>query len=138
MTQRTGQCMCGAVAFTADVPDRFAACFCKMCQRWSSGVFMGVHCTGIQITRGQEHVTVFKSSEWAERAFCNRCGSNLYYHMPETGGPAVALGTLDDTSGMRNAIRFYTDKRPEGIIMGGDAKDLTEAECLAMFGGGDV
>ena len=37
MAQRTGQCLCGAVTFTADVGDGVLACHCTQCQRWTGG-----------------------------------------------------------------------------------------------------
>ncbi len=129
-----GQCMCGAVKFRAEIGDKFAACFCEMCQRWASGMFNGVGTTAFEVTDGEEYLTVFKSSDWANRAFCNKCGSNIYYHMPEHGTPSVALGTLENTDELRNAIRFFVDKRPKGLRLAGEAKELTEAECMAMFG----
>lgn len=130
--------MCGAVKFRADVPEVFSTCFCKMCQRWASGVFMGAHSKGFEVTEGADHLTVFKSSDWAERGFCGRCGSNLFYRMRDSGGHSIAIGTLDDTSGLKNNIRYFSDKRPEGIEMpAGAAKEMTEAECMAAFGGGD-
>jgi len=135
MTKRTGQCMCGAVAFTAETPDKFSACYCKMCQRWASGMFAGVHSTAFEITKGADVMTVFKSSDWASRAFCGRCGSNIYYQADEMATPAVALGTFDDTDGLVNGIRFFSDKVPVGLTLEGDVKSMTEAECMAHFGG---
>ena len=133
MTKRTGQCMCGAVAFKADTPDKFAACYCKMCQRWASGMFAGVHTTEFEVTKGADVMTVFKSSEWATRAFCSCCGSNIYYKADEMATPAVALGTFDDTEGLINGIRYFIDMKPEGLTLKGDVKSMTEAECMAHF-----
>jgi len=134
MSKRTGQCMCGAVAYTADLPEKFAVCYCKMCQRWASGMFAGVHSAAFDVTRGADVMTVFRSSDWADRAFCSRCGSNIYYHAREYGAPTVALGTLDDTSGLGNKIRFFIDKQPDGLALQGEVHSLTEAECEAHFG----
>ena len=133
LLSRDGGCMCGAVRFHVTTKPKFSACFCKMCQQWSSGLFMGVHVQEFEVTKGSEHLTVFKSSDWANRGFCNRCGSNIYYHAPEFGAPAVGLGTLDDTSGIENKIRFYVDQQPEGIQLAGDVHEMTGAECEAAF-----
>ena len=78
-----------------------------------SGLFMGVHTDGFELTGGD--LTRFTSSDWAERAFCAKCGSNIYYHAVEYGHPSVALGTLDDTSGLTRRFEFYTDLEPEGL-----------------------
>ena len=130
---RTGQCMCGSVAYRAETGDKVSVCYCKMCQRWASGVFMGVMTESFEVTRGDEHLSVVKSSDWAERGFCNQCGSNLFYHVPDPGYRSVAFGSLDDTSGLSPRIQFYVDKRPEGFALAADTKEMTEAECIAFF-----
>ena len=135
MSTRTGQCMCGAVAFTAETPARFSACYCKMCQRWASGMFAGVHTSTFEVTKGADVMTIFKSSDWASRAFCSCCGSNIYYQADAMATPAVSLGTLDDTDGLENKIRFFTDRQPHGLALKGEVHSMTEAECIAHFGG---
>lgn len=131
MTVRTGRCMCGAVTYKAEVSGVFSACHCKMCQQWASGLFMGVHTDGFELTGGD--LTRFKSSDWAERAFCAKCGSNIYYHAVEYGHPSVALGTLDDTSGLTRRFEFYTDLEPERLGRPDETKTMTQAEAEAFF-----
>lgn len=137
MTSRSGQCMCGAVTFKAEVKGPFSACHCKMCQQWASGLFMGVHTEGFELTSGAAEFTRFKSSDWAERAFCNKCGSNIYYHAVDYGHPSIALGTLDDTSGLSRTFEYYTDLEPAGLARTDQTKTMTEAEAVAFFTGGD-
>ena len=116
MARRTGQCLCGAVHYEAEIADRFAACYCKMCQRWSSGAFMGVTAAEFEITKGADDLTVFESSDWAVRAFCSKCGSNIYYHAVNYGGPSVAIGTLDDNSSLQIHTQYFIDRKPEGFF----------------------
>ena len=137
MTTRTGQCMCGKVKYAAETEDKVSVCYCKMCQRWASGMFMGVPTTAFEVTEGAEHLGVIKSSDWAKRGFCRNCGSNIYYHADAMVNPSVAFGSLDDTNGLRPRIQFYVDKRPEGFELAADTREMTEAECMAFFGGGD-
>ena len=128
-----GQCLCGAVVYRAETEDKVSACYCKMCQRWASGVFMGVMTGEFEVTRGADHLKVAKTSDWAERGFCDQCGSNLFYRVPDPGYLSVAFGSLDDTSGLRPRIQFYVDKRPEGFELAANTKEMTEAECIAFF-----
>ena len=130
---RTGGCMCGAVRYEAETDDRFAVCHCKMCQRWSAGVYMSAPTSGLRFTEGEDAVTRVRTSEWASRGFCSKCGSNLYYQADAMEHPSVAFGTLDDTSGMTPRIQFYIDKKPEGFALDNDTKTMTEAECEAFF-----
>ena len=130
---RTGQCMCGQVTYTAETADTFSICYCKMCQRWASGVFMGVPTTAFELTAGAQHFGQIQSSDWAERGFCRECGSNIYYFAKEQGSPSVALGSLDDTTGLSPRVQYFVDKRPEGFALAADTKEITEAECMAFF-----
>ena len=63
---------------------------------------------------GAENIVNYASSEWAERGFCRKCGSNLYYHLlprPEVpdGMYMLAAGTV-----VRNyEPQWVKDKAPE-------------------------
>lgn len=130
---RTGRCLCGKVTFEADTGARFNICYCKMCQRWSAGAFMGVPTTGFRVTDGAEALTIAKTSDWANRAFCTDCGSNIYYHARDAGAPTVTLGSLDDTSGLAATRQYFIDAKPEGFTIAEETTMMTEAECIAHF-----
>ena len=130
---RSGGCMCGAVRYEAETDDRFAVCHCKMCQRWSAGVYMSAPTRGVRFTEGEEVVTRVRTSDWASRGFCSKCGSNIYYQADAMEHPSVAFGTLDDTTGMTPRIQFYIDKKPEAFALQNHTKTITEAECEEGF-----
>ena len=130
---RTGQCMCGAIRYEVEVKGHFNICYCKMCQRWASGSFMGVPTTAFKVIAGTEHMKVVRTSDWADRAFCRECGSNIYYHARDYGTPAVTLGSLDDSSGLSPTRQYYIDKKPEGFSIAEETLTMTEAECIAHF-----
>lgn len=130
---RTGQCMCGAIRFQAETGNAFSICHCKMCQRWSAGVFMGVPTESFRVTAGEENLSVVRTSEWAERAFCRLCGSNMYYKADAMPTPAVTLGNLDDASGLVPRSQYYIDKKPDGFSIAEETVKMTEAECIAHF-----
>lgn len=134
MSERTGQCLCGAVKYRATVGENFNTCYCEMCRRWSSGAFMGASTEAFQVTEGEDVLTVFESSEWAVRGFCSKCGSNIYYHAVAHGGPSVAMGTLDDTAGLVVSKQFFIDEKPEGFSLAESTATLTRAEIMKMFG----
>lgn len=81
--KRTGTCLCGAVEIKLDVDaTKIGACHCTMCRRFSGGsAFMALHGDDKLEATGQEHIGRFKSSDWAERAFCTKCGTPLFYHL---------------------------------------------------------
>ena len=131
--------MCGAITFRAKgVGPKISACHCDMCCRWSSGPFFAVPCEALQID-DEEALGVITSSDWAERGFCTRCGSGLFYRItaegPHHGTVTVALGTLEDRSGFTLAREWYIDKRPEAYVLEGERECFTQAQVEQMFGG---
>ena len=77
----TGQCLCGAVTFEAkDVESDVHACHCSMCRRWNGGPALAVP-VGVVTLAGEANIRGYRSSEWAERGFCKKCGSNLFYFL---------------------------------------------------------
>lgn len=136
MKARTGQCMCGAVSVTA-TPARksFAACHCDMCRQWSSSAFMAMETEpgSVQVTGP---VRRFQSSDWAERAFCETCGSNLWYRItaegPGQGQYQLAAG-LFDVADMHLGLELFIDAKPEAYAFAGDRRQMTAQECFDMF-----
>ncbi|MEZ4383371.1 MAG: GFA family protein [Nannocystaceae bacterium] len=136
---RRGRCLCGAVRYTArGVHPAISACNCAMCLRWSSGPFFAVRCDRLELDEG-DALRVRTTSEWAERGFCRECGSGIFYRVTAAGAhqglTTVALGTLDDMSGLHLAREWFVDKRPSAYTLMGDHQKLTEAEVEAIMGG---
>lgn len=99
-----GQCLCGAVTVTVDgahVPAP-GACHCRMCQRWSGGIFMCFQAQPEAVTvTGQ--VARYTSSAFAERVFCTNCGSHLW--MRNTN---VQDATYELMPGLFDVARHWT------------------------------
>lgn len=138
MAARSGQCLCGAVGFAAtQLRDDFGACHCKMCQRWAGAVFMAVSVpvSAIEWT-GLEHMARLQTSDWAERAWCSKCGSGLWYRMtlkPDADFE-VPIGLFDDANGLDLQREIFIDRKPDSFALVGDHERLTEAEVLALYG----
>ncbi len=136
---KTGSCLCGAVKYTVTSEITHAgACHCAMCRKWSGGIYLGIAVPGDGMDiDGAENVTTFASSEWAERGFCGKCGSSLYYRVtapgPYQGTYHIGMGSLDDTTGVTVTEEIFTDLKPKGYAFDGNLKGMTEAEVMAMF-----
>jgi len=132
----TGQCLCGAVRFTAtDVETDVHACHCRMCRRWNGGPGLAASVGAIDFA-GAENLERYPSSDWAERGFCRRCGSNLFYRLKEADRYLVSLGAFDDQSAFRLAGEIYIDAKPPSYDLAGDHPRLTGEEFLASLEGG--
>jgi hypothetical protein len=141
MTMR-GSCLCGAVSFEADPAERHSdACHCEMCRRWTGGPFISVPVAREALRwEGAEAIEVYRSSDWAERAFCRRCGSTLYYHATIEGPHermfSLALGLFDEPDALPLASEIYIDSKPAAYAFAGERKRMTKAEVESMFTGG--
>lgn len=92
------------------------------------------------LIKGQGNLTVWKSSAWAERAFCKTCGSSIYYKVtaagPLQGNYYFCPGGLDDWKDMKLNKEIYIDQKPAGYCFQTAAQGhttQTKAEVEAMF-----
>ena len=128
----TGKCLCGAVTFTAEeVATQVHACHCSMCRAWSGSPLLAVQVGKIEF---QGDVSRYDSSEWAERGFCSRCGSNLFYRLKEADQYIVSTGVFDDQSGFELVGEIYIDEKPPGYGFAGEHPRQTGAEFMASMG----
>lgn len=128
-----GSCLCGAVKFTAEeVETHYHACHCGMCRRWSGGPFFAAH-TGAVVFDDSESLARYPSSPWADRGFCNACGTTLFYFLKPTQTYMMSVGTFDDQTRFRLVREIFVDLKPEGYAFAGDHPRWTEAETLARL-----
>lgn len=140
MATRTGGCLCGAVRFTlATAPESYGACHCGMCRRWGGGIELGVEVRPGGIDwQGAEHVRTYASSVWAERGWCDICGSSLFWRLtaagPMQGLMSVSAGSLDSLEGLAFAHEVFIDAKPDSYAFAGERRRMTEAEVMEMAG----
>ncbi|MFV0492057.1 MAG: GFA family protein [Pseudorhodobacter sp.] len=142
MKRISGHCLCGAVkvSMTPGKPE-LSACHCGMCQRWTGSVLMSIESEQGSLTH-EGPVKIYRSSDWAERAFCAECGTSLWYHLtiPDHETHFVAAGLFPDAGGLKLDHEIYIDRKPEGYAFAGNHQKMTQAEVEAFFaslGGGD-
>jgi hypothetical protein len=109
----TGTCLCKAVTVTFPFQkETFDACHCGMCRNWGGGPALTVD-GGTSVTfEGQEFITVYSSSDWAERGFCKRCGTHLFYRLKESGFHNFPLGLVSETDHLKFHTEIFIDMKP--------------------------
>ena len=128
-----GHCLCGAVGFSCPDAREIGACHCGYCRRWSGGPLLAVHC-GPEVTfTSSDHITVYASSEWAERAFCSRCGSHLYYKLLATGEYFIPAGAFESDD-FEITSQIYIDNKPGYYALANQTPMLTEQQVLEQYG----
>ena len=129
-----GSCLCGAVRINAENTSiNVGACHCGMCRRWGGGPLMAVDC-GTEVSfEGEENITVFNSSDWAERGFCNKCGSHLFYRLKEIQQYIIPVGLFDNDVEFVFDHQIFIDKKPSFYRFANKTNDKTEAEVFAKY-----
>ncbi|MGA1741419.1 MAG: GFA family protein [Pseudohongiellaceae bacterium] len=131
-----GQCLCGAVEIEAKALQKsVGACHCGMCRHWGGGPFLVLQCEGEVEIVGSNQVSVFDSSEWAERGFCNQCGTHLFYRLKQSKQYFLPAGIFDLDDELDFDHQVFIDKKPTYYHFANKTKDMTEEEVFAMFSG---
>jgi len=130
-TRQTGRCACGAVHFEVAAPKTYGACHCEMCRRWAGGVWMGVVADEEPEITGE--IAIWPSSKFAERAFCPKCGSNIW-HRPKGGSaPTMGQGLFDDQTGWTRTREIFDDDRPDHYAFGAPAAAFTGVGTIIAY-----
>lgn len=94
----SGGCQCGAVRYRfSQRPTGAHICHCRMCQKAVGNFyasFVGGSKDEFEITRGK--LATYKSSNKAERGFCDKCGTPLSMSGLERNWISVSIGSLDN------------------------------------------
>ena len=145
LSQLSGHCLCGGVTITAEGAHdpRVGACHCRMCQRWSGGLFLCFEAEASAVTVKGE-VKRYRSSAFAERAFCPRCGSHLWFNDVEEGGQPshyeLMPGLFDAARSWPLRSEIYVDRAMASVpLQGGHSrKTRSEYEAGNAFVEGDL
>lgn len=130
-----GSCLCNAVTFTANTMDHdVGACHCEMCRKWSGGPLLAVDCgSEVQFT-GEQAISVFDSSEWADRGFCSKCGSHLFWRLKQTNQHIMPVG-LFEAGDLVLDHQVFIDEKPDYYSFAEKTTDMTGEQVFAMFAG---
>ena len=137
----TGHCLCGAVTIriAGSHDPRPGACHCRMCQRWSGGLFLCFEADedGVTVDGPVAHYT---SSSFAERAFCSVCGSHLWMRDRDDDTYELMPGLFDEAVDWPLRSEIYTDRAMASVkLQGGHARATrVEYEQKNQFVQGDA
>jgi hypothetical protein len=130
----TGGCQCGAVRYAFFAPlENAHVCHCRMCQRATGGVFAslaGGSPDNFAWTRGTP--SFFASSNLAQRAFCERCGTPLSfkYNLPASR-MYVTIGSLDHPENVTLVKQYGVESRLPWAQFCGDVPEERTGESAA-------
>ncbi|MEM8823121.1 MAG: GFA family protein [Pseudomonadota bacterium] len=128
-----GRCLCGAVEIVVDggYIAGVGACHCSMCRRWAGMSFSGFEADADAVTVTGE-VARYRSSSFAERAFCPRCGSHLWFRDDGDDKPyEFTPGIFPEAAEFPLVSEIYIDRAPSHARLAGDHRTATRADYEA-------
>ena len=132
--ERRGSCLCGAIHISAKTMSKhLGACHCSMCRKWTGGPLLAVDCGSEVYFNGKEKISTFDSSEWAERGFCNKCGSHLFYRLKEQNRYIVPVGLFDEGESVVFDHQIFIEEKPSFYSFANETKNMTGAQVFAQF-----
>ena len=133
-TERRGRCLCGTVRIAIKTTsNHVSACHCSKCRRWGGGPLLVFECGSKVQFDNTDNISVFSSSDWAERGFCRTCGSHLFYRLKKEGHYWVPVGLLDETEPLVLDQQIFIDEKPSFYSFANETKNLTGAEVFAQY-----
>ena len=130
----SGQCLCGKVEITvSQINNQVGACHCGMCRRWGGGPFFAIECSDAVKVKGEEHITVYPSSDWAERGFCKYCGTHLFYRLRQNDFHVIPAGLLNIDADLVFDHQVFIDEKPAFYDFANKTQNMTGEEVFARF-----
>ncbi|MGB8327415.1 MAG: GFA family protein [Steroidobacteraceae bacterium] len=97
-----GSCLCGDTSYEVRGPLRnVVACHCTQCRK-QTGHFMAatsVDLGSLRLVRADQ-LRWYRSSASAERGFCGRCGSILFWKTDGRDEISITAGSIDGPTGL--------------------------------------
>jgi hypothetical protein len=123
-TSTHGSCMCGALHYQVNGPLRpIIACHCIQCRKSSGHFVAATACPTEALHIDGDTLQWYASSPEAERGFCRRCGSNLFWRRIGTNSTSIWAGSIDGPSGLHIAQQMFANSK-------GDYYDLPHAPLV--------
>jgi len=95
---------------------------------------MAVDCGSEVSIEGEQSVSVYDSSPWAERGFCGKCGTHLFYRIKQNRQHIVPVGLFDADTDLVFDHQVFVDEKPHFYAFANETQDMTGAEVFAKFG----
>ncbi len=129
-----GKCLCGSVVLDVEyASSELAACHCSMCRNWAGGPMLAIDCADSVKILDQTSVARYSSSEWADRGFCKKCGTHLFYYLKPANQYHVPIGLLQTDNNFTFTHQIFIDEKPHYYDFKNDTHNMTGAEVFAHF-----
>lgn len=138
-----GECQCGAVRFTIQLPTLFCGhCHCRMCRRSHGAAYVtwiAVGRPGFSLDAGEEVLVRHASSDHGTRSFCGTCGSSLFCestHHPDQVD--IVLANMSGPIDREPQLHVYWSDRADWTVVGDELPRLGGASGMEPLEDGDA
>lgn len=122
-----GRCLCGDVTLTlTGWSPEISACHCSNCRRAGGGLMAGFLAPADAVEVKGE-VRLYRATDFAERAFCPRCGANLWLR-DDGGDYELSPGLFDDAASFPLVREVYADRAQSFATLAGDHPRISRDE----------
>lgn len=107
----TGSCLCGGVKFNVKkFTHPVTACHCTQCRKTSGNYVAATRSmnTELEMT-SDDTLSWYRSSEEAERGFCNVCGGSLFWRQIGSDATSIMAGPLDGPTGLVTSAHIFVE-----------------------------
>ena len=118
-----GRCNCGAVRFEAVLSrSTVTFCHCSQCRRFSGHVWASVKAfTRDVVFHSDDGLCWYRSSDTAERGYCARCGSSLFYRKIGADRMGISAGAFEPPTGFTPGRHIYCEDQADYYDIPDDA-----------------
>jgi len=110
-----GNCLCGAIEFSASLPSKWCAhCHCSICRRAHGAgyvTWVGFEQDQVRFSHGKDHLSWYESSPGAQRGFCRQCGSTMFFRSEKWPGELhITLACINGVIDRKPQANVFFDK----------------------------
>lgn len=129
----TGQCLCGDIKFEYEGPlGPIALCHCSQCRRTHGSAFSAsapIQKVRFKYLAGEHLVREFESRPGKYRAFCPRCGSQLYSRVDAIPGIVrLRVGVINESLGKFPGSHVYVGSKSDWFEITDDIPQFEKTE----------
>ena len=119
MIRASGRCLCGAVRYVVHGPLRDVSyCHCSQCRRTSGHYVAASACESGHLQLIEDGgLRWYRSSAAAERGFCRRCGSSVFWRPTHGAHISIMAGTLDVPTGLAACEHIHVDSASDYYVI---------------------
>ena len=107
---KTGSCLCGAVRFDVQNLRDVVACHCLQCRKTTGNYMSATAANNADLKMTETRVLKwYRSSDTAQRGFCQDCGSVLFWKGDGRDYTAITAGSIDGKTGLKLMGHIFCD-----------------------------